>query len=197
MPVLHFATFLKLLALSTGDKMRAIAKYGDADGGFDYWKPLRSGCIQYCAHGASRPRVHSHITSNAGSTNETRCIEKFEITANWMDRQAGQGFAPNRGVWRSPTGAFSVHIEPEIGFETSNRNKITAVYPTSSASLNRETAGAGILLLSQNYRDRSDEVFGIFEVDTNRCYRTPTNNSEGVLLADIATIDAAFARLNL
>lgn len=195
MPVLHFATFLKLLALPTGDKLKAVAKYGEDSGGFDYWKPLRSGVIQYCAHGKSREEVHRHISQNSGRTNQERCSSKFESVADWSDKQSGAGFAPNRGVWRSPQALFSVHIEPEIGYETNSNTKITAIYPTSSATLTADTAGAGLILLRDNYRNASNETFGVYQVDTNRCFRRITNNSEAILRADIATLENAFAQI--
>ena len=195
MPVLHFSTFLKLLALPTSDKLKAVAKYGELGGGFDYWKPLRSGCIQYCAHSAPREEVHRHIMNNSGAKIGPRCIEAFDVAADWMDKQTGQGFAPNKGVWQSPSGAFSVHIEPEVGFSSNKPSRVTAIYPTASAVLSSDVAGAGLILLKNNYRGVTDENFGIYQISNNRCYRRITNNAEAMLAADIATLDTAFGEL--
>lgn len=195
MPVLHFSTFLKLLALPTSEKLKAVAKYGESSGGFDYWKSLRSGCIQYCAHSEPREDVYRHILSNSGPQNGPRCVEAFDITANWIDRQTGQGFAPNRGVWASPARNFSVHIEPEVGLSSSKTSKVTAIYPTASAVLTADVAGAGLILLRNNYRSSTNEEFGIYQVGNNRCYRRITNNAEAMLAADIATLDRAFGEL--
>ena len=195
MPVLHFSTFLKLLALPTSEKLKAVSKYGEAGGGFDYWKSLRSGCIQYCAHSESREDVHRHILNNSAASIGPRCVAAFNSAADWMDKQTGQGFAPNKGVWQSPTGAFSVHIEPEVGFSSNKPSRVTAIYPTASAVLTSDVASAGLILLRNNYRGAIDEEFGIYQISNNRCYRRITNNAEAMLYADIATLDRAFGEL--
>lgn len=119
----------------------------------------------------------------------------FEKVADWLDKQSGKRIAPARGVWPSPENYFSVHIEPEIGLENGERKRILAVYPRREPRLNRDKAGAGIVLLRRAYKGSGDEEFGILDAYGAKAYWSPTNVSAALLDREIATIDAELKRI--
>src|SRR5690606_19302628 len=61
--------------------------------------------------------------------------------------------------------------------------------------INRDQAGAGLILLSRGYRGFGNEKFGILDAFGNKVHRTPTNISERLLENEIATIEAELARI--
>ncbi|MEM7661562.1 MAG: hypothetical protein AAF292_04895 [Pseudomonadota bacterium] len=112
-----------------------------------------------------------------------------------MDKQNGELFAPNRGVWKSPGGNFSVHIEPEIGIQTKQGQDVVAVYPRKEPRLTRDVGGAGVVLLSQAYRAEEHTRFGILDAYGQRVTRAKTNVSEAILRREIETIDSELQRI--
>lgn len=193
--IMHFSTFLKFLTLDTGDKIRQLEAYA-TPGGFDFYRPSRDGVLQFAAHGRSKENVIRDIQTNAPSNTVAHNVEIFVHTANWLDKQKnGQRIAPARGVWPSPRKHFSVHIEPEIGFEKAGKRKILAVYPRRAPRLNRDQAGAGIILLSRAYRGAESEEFGILDAHGSRAFWTGTNVSSAILDREIATIDSELERI--
>ena len=113
----------------------------------------------------------------------------FESCLEWGSKQTILPEVPARGVWRSPQKTFSVLIEPEFTISRSGKRTVVAVYPRSSMALNRDNAGAGIILLGQAYRGQGDEFFGIFDAPASKAYWTPTNVSERVLFNVVRFID--------
>lgn len=195
MPVImHFSTFLKFLTLDTGDKIRHLEGYS-TPGGFDFYRPSRNGVLEFSAHGKSRKSVMQDITKTAATNAVAHNIEIFEKAADWLEKQQGTRVAPSRGVWPSPNKCFSVHIEPEIGLEVGNRKKVIAVYPRREPRLNRDKAGAGVVLLRRAYQGSGTEEFGILDAYGNKAYWAPTNVSEALLDREIATIDAELHRI--
>jgi hypothetical protein len=122
-------------------------------------------------------------------------VEIFEHAANWLEKQKGRRVAPSRGVWPSPSKVFSVHIEPEIGLEVGETKKIIAVYPRREPRLNRDTAGAGLLLLRKGYRGTGTEEFAILDAYGEKAFRSPTNVSAALLDREIQTIEGELARI--
>lgn len=195
MPVImHFSTFLKFLTLDTGDKIRQLESYS-TPGGFDFYRSSRDGVLQFSAHARSRKSVMQDIAKLAPQNAVSHNIEIFEKVADWLDKQAGKKIAPSRGVWPSPDKCFSVHIEPEIGLENGERTRILAVYPRREPRLNRDKAGAGIVLLRRAYKGSGSEEFGILDAYGGKAYWSPTNVSAALLDREIATIDAELKRI--
>ena len=191
--VMHFATFLKFLTQNTGEKIRDLEKYAEP-GGFDFYRGSRNGVFEYCAHGRSRDNVMGDI--NAGPQNTVgRNQEIFLAAANWLDRQRGERLAPSRGVWASPGRVFSVHIEPEISLRIGQNTDVVAVYPRREPRINRDQAGAGLLLLRQAYNGTGVERFGVLDAVPGRVYRTPTNFSAAILEREIETIESELSRI--
>lgn len=195
MPVImHFSTFLKFLTLDTGDKIRHLEGYA-TPGGFDFYRSSRDGVLQHCAHGRSREKVIKDIASIAPHNAVAHNVEIFEHAANWLEKQKGKKFAPSRGVWPSPNRVFSVHIEPEIGLEVGDTKRVIAVYPRKIPRLNRDTAGAGILLLRRSYRASGGEDYSILDAYGERAFRSPTNVSNALLDREIQTIEGELQRI--
>jgi hypothetical protein len=195
MPVImHFSTFLKFLTLDTGDKIRHLESYA-TPGGFDFYRSSRDGVLQHSAHGRSRENVIKDIANLAPHNAVAHDVEIFEHTANWLEKQKGKKVAPSRGVWPSPNKVFSVHIEPEIGLEAGNKKNIVAVYPRKEPRLNRDTAGAGILLLRRGYRGTGEEEFAILDAYGEKAFRSPTNVSNALLDREIQTIEGELQRI--
>ena len=195
MPVImHFSTFLKFLTLDTGDKIRQLESYA-SPGGFDFYRTSRDGVLQFSAHGRSRKAVAQDIAKLAPSNAIAHNIEIFDKAADWLEKQSGKRIAPSRGVWPSPEKCFSVHIEPEIGLEQGEKKKIIAVYPRREPRLNRDKAGAGVVLLRRAYKGFGVEDFGILDAYGEKAYWAPTNVSEALLDREIATIDAELMRI--
>lgn len=192
--VMHFATFLKLLTLNTGDKIRDLERYAKP-GGFDFYRPSRDGIVQHCAHGRTKDRVLRDIETSATTNSVERNKEVFERVSAWVADHPGQAIMPNRGVWRSPQKTFSVHIEPEISYQAKNTQHVVAVYPSKDVRINRDQAGAELILLGRGYRGFGNEKFGILDAFAGRVHRTPTNISERLLENEIATIEAELARI--
>lgn len=192
--VMHFATFLKLLTLNTGDKIRDLERYAKP-GGFDFYRPSRDGVVQHCAHGLTKDRVLKDIEASSTANSVERNKEIFEKVWGWVAAHPGAAAMPSRGVWRSPQKIFSVHIEPEISYQFKNEQHVIAVYPRKDVRINRDQAGAGLILLSRGYRGLGNEKFGILDAFGNKVLRTPTNISERLLENEIATIEAELARI--
>lgn len=195
MPVImHFSTFLKFLTLDTGDKIRQLEAYAKP-GGFDFYRTSRDGVLQHCAHGRERVRVIKDIRATAPPNAIDHNVEIFEHSSDWLQKQKGQRVAPSRGVWPSPNKVFSVHIEPEIGLETKAHKRIIAVYPRREPRLNRDIAGAGVLLLQRGYRGGGDEEFAILDAYGGKAFKAPTNISNQLLEREIETIEGELRRV--
>jgi hypothetical protein len=192
--VMHFSTFLKLLTLNTGDKIRHLEGYA-SPGGFDFYRPSREGAFAYCAHGRSRTRVAEDIKKNAASNALERNLDIFEDVANWLDKQKGERNSTSRGVWRSPKKTFSIHIEPELGLIQAGRQKVVAVYPRKEPRINRDQAGAAILLLSEGYKTTEQIEFGILDCKGGKAFWSPTNVSQALLTSEVAMIEAELNRI--
>jgi hypothetical protein len=192
--VMHFATFLKLLTLNAGDKIRDLERYAKP-GGFDFYRPSRDGVMQHCAHGRSTDRVLKDIEAASAANSRERNKEIFDRVAAWLGSHAKDTSIPNRGVWRSPNKVFSVHIEPEISFRSKDAQQIIAVYPRKDVRINRDQAGAGLVLLSRGYKGFGNEKFGILDAFGNKVHRTPTNVSERLLDNEIAAIEGELSRI--
>jgi hypothetical protein len=195
MPVImHFSTFLKFLTLDTGDKIRQLENYAKP-GGFDFYRTSRDAVLNYSAHGKSQKSVIAEIVKSAPQNALSHNIEIFENVASWLDKQAGERIAPSRGVWPSPSKVFSVHIEPEIGLEKNGKKKILAVYPRREPRLNRDKAGAGLLLLRKAYKGSGDEDFGVLDAYGQKAYWSPTNVSSTLLDIEIGLIESELKRI--
>lgn len=195
MPVImHFSTFLKFLTLDTGDKIRQLEDYAKP-GGFDFYRTSRDAVLNYSAHGKSRHAVLAEIAKSAPTNGVAHNAEIFEQVATWLDKQKGNRVAPSRGVWPSPNKKFSVHIEPEIGLKNGEPSKVLAVYPRREPRLNRDKAGAAIILLRRAYNGTGNEEFGILDAYGAKAYWTPTNVSSAILDVEISTIEAELTRI--
>lgn len=192
--VMHFATFLKLLTLNTGDKLRDLERYSKP-GGFDFYRSSREGVAQHLTHGRSRDEVIKDIEATASASSRDRNRDIFERVADWITSQSGKPEVPNKGVWRSPNKIFSIHIEPEIALSNKSGQQVIAVYPRRDTRINRDQAGAGLLLLGRGYRRSGDESFGILDAFGNKVHRTPTNVSERVLDNEISFIESELKRI--
>lgn len=192
--VMHFATFLKFLTLNPGDKIRDLEKY-TKPGGFDFYRPSRDGVVQYSAHKRTREQVLKYISDVSSTNSEERNAEIFMRVAAWTDKHSGNTTVPNRGVWRSPNSVFSVHIEPEIAYEQKDTQRVVAVYPRKDVRLNRDQAGAGLILLQRGYRGSGNEKFGILDAYASKVHWTPTNVSARLLDNEIATMESELDRL--
>lgn len=192
---MHFATFLKLLTQDRGDQIRDLEKYG-TPGGWDFWRPLRDGMSAFVGHGRSFEAVREDIEVNAAGNSRARNIEVFEQAAEWVSKQSGTGFIPNRGVWKSPGGMFSVQIEPEIGLERRNgRQLIVALYGRAEPRIRRDQAGAATILLESSYRSNADIEFGILDAAAGTLHKARTNVSQSLLEAETHFIDEQLARI--
>lgn len=192
--IMHFSTFLKFLTLDTGDKIRQLENYAKP-GGFDFYRPSRDAVMTYAAHGKSRSAVLQDLAKTAPPNTVGHNTEIFERVAEWLDKQPGTRVAPSRGVWPSPEKRFSVHIEPEISLEKNGKSRVLAVYPRRDIRLNRDKAGAGVLLLRKAYNGSGHEEFGILDAHGQKAYWSPTNVSSTLLDIEIATIDAELKRI--
>jgi hypothetical protein len=195
MPVImHFSTFLKFLTLDTGDKIRQLEGYA-TPGGFDFYRSSRDGIFQHCAHGSARQKIIEDIAKTPPHNAVAHNVEIFEHAANWLEKQKGKRVAPARGVWPSPNKIFSVHIEPEIGLQIGKNTRIVAVYPRKEPRLNRDKAGAGLLLLKRGYKGQSDEEFAILDAYGEKAFASPTNVSGALLEREIETIEGELKRI--
>ena len=195
MPVImHFSTFLKFLTLDTGDKIRQLEDYAKP-GGFDFYRTSRDAVLNYSAHGKSAKTVLAEITKSAPANGVAHNIEIFQHVAAWLDKQKGARVAPSRGVWPSPNKKFSIHIEPEIGLQQNGESKVVAVYPRKEPRLNRDKAGAAIILLRKAYNGLGDEEFGILDAYGEKAFWSPTNVSSAILDVEISTIEAELTRI--
>ena len=195
MPVLHFSTFLKLLASPTGERIRSISKYAQP-GGFDYWRSLRTGIAMMALPDTTVADARLYVHDNSGGNNRDNCLDRFDNISSWVNRQSGAlSEVSQRGVWTSPNEVFSVYIEPELEIIGRNGSRVIAFYPTEQPALNRDVAGSGILLLRRYYGEGSNSQFQIYDVNRNLCHRTPTNVSGELLNADISDIERHFGNL--
>lgn len=191
---MHFSTFLKFLTLDTGDKIRQLEGYA-TPGGFDFYRTSRDGVMQHAAHSRARERVVSDIRNLAPPNATDHNVEIFEHAADWLRKQKGKRISPSKGVWPSPNRIFSVHIEPEIGLEVGQSKRIFAVYPRRDPRLNRDIAGAGVLLLRRGYRGNGDEEFGVLDAYGAKAFKSPTNVSNALLDREIETIEGELKRI--
>ena len=195
MPVImHFSTFLRFLTQDIGDKIRQLENYAKP-GGFDFYRTSRDAVMNYSAHGRSKKNVIAEIVKSAPQNAVSHNMEIFENVACWLDKQPGERIAPSRGVWPSPSKVVSIHIEPEICLEKSGKKKIVAVYPRREPRLNRDKAGAGLLLLRKAYKGTGDEDFGILDAYGQNAYWSPTNVSSALLDIEIGLIESELTRI--
>jgi len=192
--VMHFATFLKLLTQSTGEKIRDLSKYSQG-GGFDFYRTSREGVTDICAHGKLPTVVVSKIKVLAADNAVERNVEIVEHCSTWLSKQSGAGSVPGRGVWRSPNKIFSVHIEPEISVTSGGTEKVLAVYPRREPRINRDQAGAGITLLQASYKKTGSVKFGILDAYGEKAFWSPTNASQSILDHDVAMIENELSKI--
>ena len=194
MPVnMHFATFLKFLSLSTGDKVRDLEKYAKG-GGFDFYRPSRDGVTTLVAQGQPIPAARNNVDINSTDQSRDRNLEIFDGAAAWVSKQSGSGFLPDRKVYKSPAGSFTVRITPEIGLQTKSKKRIIAVYPRMEPPLSKDVGGAAILLLERTFQD-SNVQFGILDAIRGKVCQAGTNVSARILDNEIAFIDAELHRI--
>ncbi|MGI9482385.1 MAG: hypothetical protein ACR2OR_08515 [Hyphomicrobiales bacterium] len=191
---MHFATFLKLLTQSTGDKIRDLERYA-TPGGFDFYQPSRKGLNRYCGQGITRDQVLQEIENSSARNSKARNKEIFEKASHWIEKQSGEGAKTRKGIWQSPNRIFSVHIEPEISIRTKNALLVVAVYPRKDVRIRRDQAGAGQILLSRGYQSSGNEKFGILDVFGQRAFWTPNNVAEGTLDSEIAQIERLLKKI--
>jgi hypothetical protein len=162
----------------------------------DYWRPLRAGLTQLTLHGTSAADARQYVEDNAFTNvrgNPENCIDRFDKISTWAAKQSGNlADSPQRGVWTSPNELFSVHIEPDFTILGRDNARVVSCYPTDAPQLSRDTAGSGIILLRRFYGEASNYSFQIYDVNRNRCYKSPTNISESLLTADIDDIERHF-----
>lgn len=191
---MHFSTFIKLLTLDTAEKIRHLSPY-KKQGGVDYYKGYRAA--------AQRLMSGNHTPSEARKLVERSVLPAsidanhniFDAVVSWLSRQQGSYFAPARSLWTSPNRVFSVKIEPEIGIERGARKSVIAVYPRAEPPLNRDRAGAALLMLQQAQKGVGTTVFGILDAHRQKAFWSPTNLSSAVLDAEVATIESELVRL--
>jgi hypothetical protein len=178
---------MKLLTLSTADKIRDLQKYA-TPGGFDFYKPSRDAVRAYCSGGLSREEVERQIVS--ASTQNSLATNKgiFGKVVEWLDKQSGSYDQPNIYSWTSPNKVFSVIVEPEIKIISSDVRFI-AVYPKLDVKLTRDQAGAGILLMRQTGKFAENEKLGVLDAYRTKAFWTPTNVSAGLLTHEVQVIE--------
>ncbi len=186
--VMHFATFLKYFTLSDGDKIRELQKYAKP-GGFDFYRPSRDAITDFLVAGKTQAACEAFIAASSGANNESHNLGVFQAVKNWAAKQKVVPEAPARGVWKSPKKVFAVKIEPEFIIKKNGGDTVVSVYPRSSVPLNRDNAGAGIILLQQSYKGNGSEQFGILDAHAEKAFWTPTNVSEIVLDNVVRFID--------
>lgn len=195
MPVtMHFSTFLKFLTLSDGDRVRELEAYSEP-GGFDFYRPLREASTALVADGHSVERCTNSIRARCNDRNRGHNLEAFQRVVDFMARQRQIAERPVKSVWRSPRRVFSVHIEPEFLITRQGIRTAVAVYPRAQTSLNRDTAGAGIVLLRNAYRGEVDG-YGILDAMAGNAYWTPTNVSERVLQSVVGFIETQLTEMS-
>ncbi len=185
---MHFATFLKLLTQNTGDKVRDLSKYGQS-GGFDFYRSSRDGVTDVCVKGKSLDIVLSKVKILSPEYGVERNLDVVTHCHSWFSKQSGQPKEPGHGVWRSPNKIFSVLIEPEISFVSGQIEKIVAVYPRKEPRINRDQAGAGIIVLQKAYKKVGNEKFGILDAYAEKAFWSPTNASQSILDHEVAMIE--------
>lgn len=197
---MHFSTFMKFLTQSTADRIRGLEKYAKP-GGFDFWQGSREGTLKMMG-GLSRVQARKQIQA-AGAENTVKLNSLvFDATTSWIDRQNGKTFRPEKRIWTSPRRIFSVHIEPEIGFEKSGgQRRIVAIYPRRTPRLDRDIGGAGVLMLKRGYPISGNEQFGILDAlaekdkKLGKAFWSPTNLSEAVLDEEINSIEETLMKV--
>lgn len=98
-------------------------------------------------------------------------------------------------MWPSPLKIFSIHIEPEICIEKGDIRRVLAVYPRREHRLNRDKAGAGVMLLQKAYKGNRNEDFGILDAYGQKAFWSPTNVSSTLLDIEISTIENELKRI--
>ncbi len=194
MTTLHFSTFLKLLASSNAERIRNISRYAQP-GGFDYWRTFRTGVCNIALDDSTIETARNYVSQNTPDGNRDNCLNKFDKVSAWLNRQQGTYSGNERGIWNSPNNVFSVHIEPEMQITGRAGSRVIAFYPNNAPALSRDTAGSGILLLRRHYGQGCNSQFQIYDVERNKCYKTPTNVSMNLLDTDIQAIEGHFQNL--
>ncbi len=195
MPVqMHFSTFLKLLTLDTGDKIRQLTNY-TRPGGFDFYRSLREATIAHTEGQRSVDEAEKILRASAGSNTLDTNLEIFHRVAAWLSKQSGTCVPSPRAVWPSPAKQFTIVIAPEISIQRGNEIRTLAIYPRRQARLNGDKAGAAIILMQQCLPAPDGTRFGILDVFGERAHHSSTNYSSAVLAREIATIDDELARL--
>lgn len=189
---MHFSTFMKILAMNPGDKIRHISKY-EQPGGYDYYISSRKGVRDYCLNLKTKEQVIRMIESSPNSSE--RNLEIFDSMETWKKKNRGLYSKPYKGIWRSPNKFFGVHIEPEIAYHAGDIQHVVAVYPSKNERINRDQAGAGILLLQKGYKGTGKEKFGIYDVEANKTHRAQTNISARLLENEIEFIENELKRI--
>lgn len=192
--LMHFATFLKLLTQSTGDKVRDLSKYAQP-GGFDFYRTSRDGVTDLCTGSKTLDEVKSSINALAPQNAVDRNIEIVENFLLWREKQAAMGKQPSRSIWTSPNEIFSIYIEPEISLISGNAEKVLAVYPRKDPRINRDQAGAGIILLQKHYKGSGSEKFGVLDAFGQKAFWSPTNASQAILDHDVAMIENELSKV--
>ncbi len=190
---MNLSTFLKLLTLNTGEKLRDVQKYKEA-GGYDFYQALRAAHLKF----GPTPDVSLGIdfisaraSANAKKVNE----DLYRASHEWILKQKGEFFSPSRALFRSPRNVFSVTVNPEIGLRTKSVDTAYAIYPRQHVRINRDQAGAALLLMSEAYGDTSNMQFGVLDVTADKAFRTPTNMSKAILDAEVRFLEIEFLKL--
>ncbi|MGN6771814.1 MAG: hypothetical protein ACTHJQ_18490 [Rhizobiaceae bacterium] len=191
---MHFSTFLKLLTQSTGDKIRDLSGYAQS-GGFDFYRSSRDGVAEICAKSTSISTVIAKVKAIAPPNGIERNVEIVEHCSNWLSKQKGTGSKPKRSVWASPQKVFSVLIEPEILISSNAGLRVLAVYPRIEPRINRDQAGAGIIILKKAYKGDGTEKFGILDAYAEKAFWSPTNASQSILEHEVAMIENELSKV--
>ncbi|MCE7029032.1 hypothetical protein [Jiella avicenniae] len=185
---MHFATFLKFLTQDIGNNIKDLSRYGGG-GGKDFYGPSRRGVSELlsaeCDLNLLIKKVQQASLPNAVETNASVIAE----VSSWLSAQKGERFEPEKAVWKSPNGYFSLSIEPEIGLTKGAETKIIAVYPRRNGRLNREKAGAGIILLQEAFPHLGGVRFGILDSSAGKAFWSGTNSSAGVLRHHVRMVE--------
>ena len=100
-----------------------------------------------------------------------------------------------KGLWTSPKKIFSVHIEPEICLSQGGVDRVLAVYPRNEPRINRDQAGAGILLIQKSYPAEGQIKFGILDAFAEKAYWSPTNSSQSILEHEVTMIENELSKV--
>ena len=197
--VMAFATFLKLLSQTAGERIRDLEKYA-TPGGYDFWRPLREGIDEKSVHGLSDDFVLKGIEQKSAQNQAPRNQAVFSSVSIWLEKQKGKGGIPPKGVWKSPNGVFTIRVEPEISLlQNSGNSLVIAIYGRKEPRISRDDAGAALLVLKQSLGDVAGRTYGILdagsESESARLTKTGTNVSEQVLSTAVVMIEAQLLKV--